>query len=121
MSTYVDGYVIPIPKDKVNAYKKMAKLGCKTWMKHGALAYFECLADDMKAPYGISFPKMCKAKKSETVIFAFIVFKSKAHRKLVNAKVHKELSRMPGAETFKMPFDISKTAFGGFKTIIQSE
>ncbi len=68
MSTYVDGFVIPIPKNIVNAYKKMAQLGCKTWMKHGALAYFECVADDIKAPCGMSFPQMCKTKKSETVI-----------------------------------------------------
>jgi uncharacterized protein YbaA (DUF1428 family) len=106
MSTYVDGFVIPVPKNKINAYKKMAKLGCKTWMKHGALAYYECVADDVTAPYGISFPK-------------FIVFKSKAHRKQVNAKVHKEFGEMPGAENFAMPFDVSKMAYGGFKTIVQ--
>jgi len=92
---------------------------CKTWMKHGALAYFECVADDVTAPYGISFPKLSNAKKNETVIFAFIVFKSKAHRKQVNAKVHKEFSEMGGAENFTMPFDASKMAYGGFKTLIQ--
>lgn len=119
MSTYVDGFIIPIPKNKMGAYKKMAKLGCKTWMKHGALAYYECVADDTKAPYGMNFPTMCKTKKNETVIFAFIVFKSKAHRNKVNAKVHKEFSQMPGAENFSMPFDMSKTAYGGFKTIMQ--
>lgn len=97
----------------------MAKIGCKTWMKHGAVAYFECLGDDMNVPYGIGFPKMCKAKKNETVIFAFIVFKSKAHRKQVNAKVHKEFSAMGGAENFSMPFDPKKMAYGGFKTLIQ--
>ena len=119
MSTYVDGFVIPIPKNKVSEYKKMAKLGCKTWMKHGALAYYECIADDTKAPFGMSFPQLCKIKKKETVIFAFIVFKSKAHRKQVNAKVHKEFSQMPGAENFSMPFDVAKTAYGGFKTLIE--
>ena len=119
MTSYVDGFVIPVPKNKVNAYKKMAKLGCKIWMKHGALAYYECVADDIKAPYGISFPRMCKTKKTETVIFAFIVFKSKAHRKLVNAKVHKEFSQMPGAEKFSMPFDVTKMAYSGFKTLVQ--
>ena len=117
--SYVDGYVIPIPKGKVAAYKKMAKLGCKTWMKHGALSYFECVADDIKAPYSMNFPTMCKAKKNETVIFAFIVYKSKAHRNKVNAKVHKEFSQMPGAENFSMPFDASKMAYGGFKTLVE--
>ena len=120
MSTYVDGFVIPIPKNKIKAYKKMAKLGCKTWMKHGALAYYETVADDIKPPYGLTFPKMCKIKKNETVIFAFIVFKSKAHRKQVNAKVHKEFSEMGGAENFSMPFDVSKMAYGGFKTLVQN-
>lgn len=119
MSTYVDGYVIPIPKNKMNAYKKMAKMGCKTWMKDGALAYFECAGDDMKPPYGMSFLKMGKAKKNETVVFAFVVFKSKAHRKQVNAKVHKEFSQMPGVQNFSMPFDASKMAYGGFKTLVQ--
>jgi uncharacterized protein YbaA (DUF1428 family) len=119
MSTYVDGFVIPISKNKINAYKKMAKLGCKTWMKHGALAYYECVGDDMKSVYGTTFPQLCKIKKNETVIFAFIVFKSKAHRKQVNAKVHKEFSEMGGAEKFSMPFDPSKMAYGGFKTLIQ--
>lgn len=119
MATYVDGFVIPVPKNKISAYKKMAKMGCKTWMKHGALAYFECVADDVTAPYGISFPKISNAKKNETVIFAFIVFKSKAHRKQVNAKVHKEFSQMGGAENFTMPFDASKMVYGGFKTLIQ--
>lgn len=120
MSTYVDGFVIPIPKSKVAAYKKMAKLGCKTWMKHGALAYYETVADDVKAPYSLNFPTMCKLKKNETAIFAFIIFKSKAHRNKVNASVHKEFSQMPGAENFSMPFDASKMAYGGFKTLVKN-
>lgn len=119
MSTYVDGFVIPIPKNNLKAYKKMAQLGRKIWMRHGALAYFECVADDMNPTYGKSFLEMCKIKKTETIIFAFIVFKSKAHRKQVNAKVHKEMGEMPGAENFSMPFDASKMAYGGFKTIVQ--
>lgn len=121
MSTYVDGYVIPIQKNKVNVYKKMANLGCKTWMKHGALAYFECVSDDLKPPYGISFQQMCKTKKNETVIFAFIVFKSKAHRNRVNQKVHKEFSQMPGSSNYKMPFDPMKMAYGGFKTLTRNK
>lgn len=119
MSTYVDGFVIPLPKNKLKDYKKMAKLGRDTWMKNGALAYFECAADDVKPAYGLSFPQMCKIKKNETVIFAFIVFKSKAHRKQVNAKVHKVFSEMPGAQNFSMPFDVSKMAYSGFKTLVE--
>lgn len=120
MKPYVDGFIIPIPKNKLAAYKKMAKLGCKTWMKHGAQAYYECVADDTKTPYGKGFPKLCGLKKNETVIFAFIVFKSKAHRKQVNAKVHKEFSQMPSMSSFTMPFDASKMAYAGFKTLIQA-
>ena len=119
MSTYVDGYIIPIPKNKIKEYKKMAKLGRDTWMKYGALAYFECEAEDVKPAYGMSFLKMAQVKKNETVILAFVVFKSKAHRKQVNKKVHKQFSEMDGAENFSMPFDPSKMAFGGFKTLIQ--
>lgn len=119
MSTYVDGYVIPVPKNKLASYKKIARMGCKTWMKHGALSYFECVSDNEKLPYGMPFSKMSKATKNETVIFAFIVFKSKAHRNKVNAKVHKEFSQKPGAESFSMPFDVSKMAYGGFKTLVE--
>lgn len=119
MSTYVDGFVIPVPKKKLAAYKKMAKMGCKIWMKHGALSYFECVCDDEKTPYGMQFSKMAKAHKNETVIFAFIVFRSKAHRNKVNAKVHKEFRQMPGSENFSMPFDVSKMAYGGFKTLVK--
>lgn len=117
--SYVDGFVIPIKKTKIKEYKKMAEMGRKTWMKHGALEYFECIGDDMKPPYGLGFSKLCKLKAGETAIFAFIVFKSKAHRKQVNAKVHKEFSQMGGAENFAMPFDANKMAYGGFKTIVQ--
>ena len=118
--SYVDGFVIPIAKTKVNAYKKMAKLGSKTWMKHGALAYYECIADDVNTPYSMNFPTLCKTKKNETVIFAFIIYKSKAHRNKVNAKVHKEFSQMPELENYAMPFDASKIAFGGFKAFVKA-
>lgn len=97
----------------------MAQLGRKTWMKHGALSYFECTGDDMKIPWGLGFPKMCKIKKDETVVFAFITFKSKAHRKLVNAKVHKEFGELYSSDSIDMPFDANKVAYAGFKTIVQ--
>ena len=94
MSRYVDGYVIPIKKSKLKAYKKMATLGCKTWLKHGALDYYECVGDDLKNNMGLTFPVMCKLKADETVIFAYIVYKSKAHRNQVNKKVHEEFIKM---------------------------
>ena len=119
MSTYVDGFVIPIKKSTVGAYKKMAALGCKMWMKHGALAYYECIGDDLNIAWGLTFPKMCQLKAGETVIFAFIVYKSKAHRNQVNKKVLADPAM--NMEGQKMPFDMKRFAMGGFKTLVQSK
>lgn len=120
MAHYVDGFVIPIKKSKLKAYKKMAQMGCKTWMKHGALSYYECVADEhMK--HGLGFQKMCKLKPSETVIFAYIVFKSKAHRNQVNKKVHQEFSAMGGDAAFEMPFDLKRYSVAGFKSLVNSK
>jgi uncharacterized protein YbaA (DUF1428 family) len=118
MSRYVDGYVIPIKKKNVKSYKKMAAFGCKLWMEHGALDYYECVGDDLKVAFGLTFPKMCKLKKDETVVFAFIIYKSKAHRNRVNSKVMKD-SRMK--MDVKMPFDMKRFSMGGFKTLVQAK
>jgi uncharacterized protein YbaA (DUF1428 family) len=121
--TYVDGFVIPMPKKNLAAYKKMAAQGAEAWKRHGALEYFECVGDDL-SPKGMpgmkitGFPALVKAKASETVVFAFIVFKSKAHRDAVNRKVMKEMSAAPPPAT--MPFDMTRMAYGGFKTIVQA-
>jgi len=119
MPKYVDGFVIPIKKDNLNEYKKMAALGSKIWMEYGALDYYECIGDDLNVPWGWTFPKMCKLKADETVVFAFIVYKSKAHRNKVNASVMKD-PRM-SMEGVKMPFDMKRFATGGFNVIIGSE
>lgn len=117
--SYVDGFVIAIPKKNVAMYKKMAREGCKTWMEKGALHYFECVGDDLKPQFGMAgFPKMTKLKPSETVIFAFIIYKSKAHRDKVNAAVMKEMMKKPMPK--KMPFTMDRVAMGGFKTIVSS-
>lgn len=124
MAKYVDGYVIPIKRTKVAAYKKMADMGCKMWMKHGALSYYECLMDDFGKDYanpGAGFKKMCKLKPGETAIFAFIVYKSKAHRDQVNKKVHKEFSSMGGADAFEMPFDMKRFATAGCKVLVSKK
>src|SRR3712207_6414641 len=94
MGKYVDGFVIPVPKKNLAAYRRMANWGRKTWMKHGALQYFECAGDDLKphAGCGPGFPKGIRLKAGETVVFAFIVYKSKAHRDAVNARVMKDPS-----------------------------
>ena len=113
---YVDAFVIPIPKRKLKAYKAMALVGKRTWMKHGALEYMECVADDMKNPWGTAFPKMAKVKQGETLVVAFIVYKSRAHRDKVNAKVMKEFSEKGG--DMEMPFDVKRSAMGGFSVMV---
>lgn len=119
MAKYVDGFVIPVPKKNLKIYRKMASAGCKAWMKHGALDYFECVGDDLKVKWGWTFPKMCKLKPGETVIFAFIVYKSKAHRDRVNAKAMSDPS-MRKFEKIKMPFDMKRFSMGGFKVFVKA-
>lgn len=118
MANYVDGFIIPIKKSNIKAYKKMASLGCKLWMEYGALDYYECIGDDW-VKWGWTFPKMCKLKSNETVIFAFIIFKSKAQRNQVNAKVMKD-PRMK-IDGVKMPFDMKRFSVGGFKTLVAAK
>jgi uncharacterized protein YbaA (DUF1428 family) len=114
---YVDGFVIPIKKKNLKAYKKMALLGKKIWMKLGALDYMECVGDDLDAKWGTPFPRLMKLKADETAIFAFIVFKSRAHRDRVNAKMMKEMTDAP----MKMPFDMKRMAYGGFKVLVNGK
>jgi uncharacterized protein YbaA (DUF1428 family) len=117
--SYVDGFVFPVPKKNIASYKRMALMGRKAWMDAGALHYFECVGDDVHPQMGaLGFPKMMKLKPSETVMFAFIVFKSKAHRNKVNAAVMKGFATMTPPPS--MPFDPKKMAYGGFKTIVSS-
>jgi uncharacterized protein YbaA (DUF1428 family) len=119
MPRYVDGFVIPIKRKNISSYKKLATLGCKVWTEYGALDYYECIGDDLKNDWGLTFPKMCKLKKDETAIFAFIVYKSKAHRNKVNAQVMKD-PRMH-MEGTKMPFSMTRFAMGGFKVLVQAK
>lgn len=119
MARYVDGFVIPIKKKNLKAYKKMAEIGCKAWMKHGALSYYECVGDDY-VKSGLGFKKMCKLKPDETVIFAYIVFKSKAHRNQVNKKVHKEFENMDPSD-YAMVFDMKRFSVAGFKALVNSK
>lgn len=118
MGNYVDGYVIPIQKKNIKTYKKMAQFGCKLWMEHGALSYYECSGDDF-VEHGLGFKKMCKLNNEETVIFAFIVYKSKAHRNQVNKKVMSD-ARMKACAEKIMPFDMKKFSMAGFKVLVKS-
>ena len=125
MAKYVDGFVLVIPKGKEEEYKKMAQFGRDSWMKHGALAYFECRGDDMIPPEmggdrARAFPEITGANGDESVWFSFIIFKSREHRDEVNARVMKEMGEM--AEQFKdmtMPFDMKKMAYGGFQVEVE--
>jgi uncharacterized protein YbaA (DUF1428 family) len=127
MAKYVDGFVLVVPKDKAEEYKKMAEGGRDTWIKYGALEYYECRGNDL-APQEIggekarAFPEMTGATSEDTVWFSFIVFKSKEHRDEVNAKVMEEMSKQmeKGHEDMKMPFDMKRMAYGGFQVEVES-
>jgi len=117
--TYVDGFVVPVPTKNLAAYRRMAKLGCKVWMEHGALDYKECVGDDLAVKFGVPFTKMMAPKRGETLVFAWITFKSRAHRDKVNAKVMKDPRLTAGMDAKKMPFDCERMVYGGFKTIVE--
>ena len=114
---YADGFLIAIPRKNVAAYKKMAQLGAKVWMEHGALQYFETVGDDLNVKGVVPFTKVMKTKPNETVILAWIVYKSRAHRDSVNKKVMKD-PRMKLPEG-PMPFDMKKMVMGGFTVIVE--
>ena len=120
MPRYVDGFVLPVPKKNVRSYLGMARLGAKVWRDHGALEYRECVGDDLNVKFGRSFFRGIKVKPGETVVFSWIVFKSRAHRDQVNAKVMKD-PRIAGMMDSKaMPFDVRRMLYGGFKVIVDA-
>jgi uncharacterized protein YbaA (DUF1428 family) len=120
MGKYVDGFVLPVPKKKLREYVRLAQMGRKLWQKHGALEYFECVGDDLNPKWAsVKFPRMARARKGETVMFSFIVFKSRAHRDRVNAKVMKDpIMNDPQYKDKPMPFDVKRMAYGGFKVLV---
>ncbi len=115
---YIDGFVLPVPKGKLAEYKKIATKAGKIWVEHGALEYIEAVLDDPNAPDMVAFPKLAQAGKNETVILAYIVYKSRTHRDKVNAKVMAD-ERIKATCGSAMPFDCSKMAYGGFQAIVQ--
>lgn len=116
MAKYVDGYVVPVPKKNVDAYRRMAQKAGKVWRDHGALEFRECVGDDLAVQWGVPFPKAIKLKPDETVMFSWIVFKSRAHRDRVNAKVMKD-PRL-NMDMKSMPFDCKRMIYGGFKVLV---
>jgi uncharacterized protein YbaA (DUF1428 family) len=116
---YVDGFVLVVPKRKVKTYTTIARAAGRVWREHGALQYLECVGDDMKCEFALPFPKMAKARPGEVVFFSFIVYKSRAHRDRVNARVMKD-KRMQKMMKAPMPFDMKRMAYGGFKALVDA-
>jgi uncharacterized protein YbaA (DUF1428 family) len=125
LAKYVDGYVIVVPKDKTEEYKKMAEGGKEVWMRNGALEYMECIGEDLETKdigggKPLAFTELAKAQSNETVWFSFVVFESRQHRDEVNAKVMAEMEKQTEAyKNVKMPFDVKRMAYGGFEAKVE--
>lgn len=124
MAKYIDGFILVVPKGKEAEYEEMAKQGRDSWMKHGALQYFECRGDDLKQQEmgdmkSRAFAEMAAASVEDNVWFSFIVFNSKEHRDEVNQKVMDEMSQQEMPEGFEMPFEMSRMAYGGFQVAVE--
>ena len=120
MSVYVDGFVVPVPKRKLEAYRRLAKRAGKVWKEYGALEYRECIADDVKWGKRTSFPRSVKQKPGETVMFSYIVYKSRAQRDRINAKVMKDPRLADMMELKSLPFDAKRMIYGGFKLLLEA-
>jgi uncharacterized protein YbaA (DUF1428 family) len=119
MAHSVDGFIVPVPKRKLDAYRKMSRKAGKLWREHGALEYRECVADDAPKGKVTSFPQSVKLKSGETVIFSWITFKSRAHRDRVNAKVMKDPRLEAMMDPKDMPFDGQRMIYGGFEVVVE--
>jgi uncharacterized protein YbaA (DUF1428 family) len=117
---YVDGFILPVPVKNLRAYRRMAQLAGKVWREHGALDYREFVADDVKVGKWTSFPRSVKLKRGETVVFSWIVYKSRDHRDRVNAKVMKDKRLAKMMDPKAMPFDAKRMIYGGFKIIVDA-
>ena len=120
MPNYVDGFVLPVATDKIAEYRRLAQKAAKIWREHGALEYRECVADDLDAKGMLPFPRLAKTKPGETVVIAWIVFKSRAHRDRVNAKVIADPRLAGMMEGKEMPFNCKRMAYGGFQTLVSA-
>jgi uncharacterized protein YbaA (DUF1428 family) len=119
MARYVDGFVLPVPKKNVQAYRRIARKAARVWREHGALEYRECVGDDLKVKGAVAFPRQVRSKPGETVVFAWIVYKSRAHRDRVNAKVMAD-PRLANLDPKSMPFDVKRMAYGGFRVLVDA-
>jgi uncharacterized protein YbaA (DUF1428 family) len=116
---YVDGFVVPVPKKNIRRYRAISQKAGLLWKEHGALEYRECVGDDLENKWGVSFPRLVKPKRGETVLFSWIVYKSRKHRDQVNAKVMKDprMAKMMKPKD-PPPFDYKRMAYGGFEVIV---
>ena len=119
MRTYVDGFVVPVPADKLDEYKRLAKKAGKIWLEHGALQYTECVADDVKPGKTTSFPQAVKLKEGEVVVFSWIVYKNRRDRDRINKLVMADPRLEAMMDPKAMPFDGKRMFWGGFKTIVE--
>jgi uncharacterized protein YbaA (DUF1428 family) len=120
MAKYVDGFVLPVPKKNMEAYLRMARRAGKVWREHGALEYREFVADDVKVGKRTSFPRSVKLKPGETVVFSYVVYKSRAHRDRVNKKVMKDPRLADMMDPKSLPFDGKRMIYGGFKRLLEA-
>ena len=116
--TYVDGCLLAVPKKKLQAYRRMAQKAARIWREHGALELRECAGDDLAVKMGVPFPRRVQLKPGETVVFSWIMFKSRAHRDKVNAKVMKDPRLAGMCDPNDMPFDVKRMCYGGFKVLV---
>lgn len=117
--SYVDGFLIPVPKKNLAAYREMAEKASKIWKEHGALDYRECVGDDVNPGFGLPFPKAAGCGPDDVVVFSYIVYKSKAQRDEVNAKIMEDERLKDMMKEDEMPFDCAKMFYGGFETIVE--
>jgi uncharacterized protein YbaA (DUF1428 family) len=117
---YVDGFVLPVPRKHLDTYRRVARRAGRVWRDHGALEYRECVGDDLNVKKVVQFPKSVRARKGETVVLAWIVFKSRAHRDRVNARVMKDPRIAKMMEPRSMPFDHKRMVYGGFKVLVDA-
>ena len=115
---YVDGFVLPVPKNKLDVYRRISQKAGKVWREYGALEYRECVGDDLNIKGTKTFPRLVKPKPGETVVFSWILYKSRAHRDRVNAKVMKDKRLAKMMDPKAMPFDMKRMSYGGFKTLV---
>ena len=119
MARYIDGFVVPVPADQVDAYRRIARKAGKIWREHGALEYVECVADDVKPGKTTSFPQSVKLKEGEVVVFSWIAYASRKERDRINAKVMADPRLADMMNPKAMPFDTKRMFFGGFKTLVE--